>query len=549
MHRVTLALVVSVAAAWLTACGSSSQTVTSPSLTKCGVTASAAPASFSAAGGTGTLAVSASRECQWSASVASAWIQLTGTAAGQGEASVPFSVAPNTDPAARNGAISVGTQQIAIAQDAAPCVFGLDPRSDSVSAAGGRKTIGVTASSARCTWTARSDVDWLVIVDGAQGTGNGQVKYEARATTGPTRSGTLNVAGQAVTVTQGEGCTISFTPTSQNAPAAGGTGTISIATDAGCSWTARSDVPWIAITSGTTGTGPGTIGFSVAASDGPARSGTLTIAGRTFTVAQASGCRYTTDLSSVSVAAAGGPGMINVHSGAGCEWAATSNAAWLTITSGTSGSGDGRVQFAAAASTGPARSGTLTVAGQTVTVNQASGCSYALVPASETISDAGGASTFAVNTSAACTWTAASQAAWITLTGGSSGSGAGTVSFSVSANPMGLDARTGTIAVNDQQFTVNQAAGAPCVYTLSPTSQNFSSAAGSGSFGVTTVLTCPWTAYSNDAWITIVGPPSGAGVGAVNFSVAENPAGTRTGTISVRGQTFTITQAAAGGSE
>jgi hypothetical protein len=203
------------------------------------------------------------------------------------------------------------------------------------------------------------------------------------------------------------------------------------------------------------------------------------------------------------------------------------------------------VQFTAAASTGPARTGTLTVAGQTFTLTQASGCSYALVPPSQNVSDSGGIGTFAVNTSAGCAWTAASRVPWITITAGPSGTGSGTVSFSVNGNPMGGPVRSGTISVNEQPFTVNQAAGVPCVYTLTPTSQELSPAAGSGGFTVNTVLTCPWTAYSNDSWITITGPPSGAGIGTVTFSVTENPAGSpRVGTISVRGQTFTISQAA-----
>jgi hypothetical protein len=214
------------------------------------------------------------------------------------------------------------------------------------------------------------------------------------------------------------------------------------------------------------------------------------------------------------------------------------------------GAGDGRVQFTAAASTGPARTGTLTVAGQTVTIDQASGCSYALAPASQNVADGAATGTFAVNTSAGCPWSATSQIAWLTITGGASGNGSGTVSFSVDANAMGAGARTGTIDVKGQTFTVNQAAGVPCVYTLSPGSQSFPAAPATGNFQVTTVLTCPWTAYSNDPWITITGPPSGAGNGTVTFSLAENPAGgaARVGTISVTGQTFTISQAAPGGS-
>ena len=101
------------------------------------------------------------------------------------------------------------------------------------------------------------------------------------------------VAGQVVTVTQSQGCTPSITPVSQSVAANGGTGNIAVATEAGCVWSAESNASWIAITAGKNGNGPGAVAFATAASTGPARSGTLTVAGQTFTVTQASGCSYT----------------------------------------------------------------------------------------------------------------------------------------------------------------------------------------------------------------------------------------------------------------
>ena len=44
---------------------------------------------------------------------------------------------------------------------------------------------------------------------------------------------------------------------------------------------------WIALVSGANGNGAGAVTFSVAANTGTARTGTLTIAGQTFTVTQA----------------------------------------------------------------------------------------------------------------------------------------------------------------------------------------------------------------------------------------------------------------------
>lgn len=547
MRRAGFSCCVFMVAVGAGACSSSTQSVTSASTVKCAVTAAATPTSFSAAGGSGTLEVSTYRECQWDAVAATPWIQLDDTSTRTGAANISFRVAANVDPASRNGMINVADAKVGITQDAATCVFSVDPRSATVPAGGGRQTVSVTASSPKCTWTAQSQSDWLGVLDAGQRTGSGQLTYEAHGTTGPVRTGTLLVAGQVVTVTQTQGCTTSIAPSGQNVPASGGTGTVAVATDAACPWSARSDAPWIVITSGQAGNGPGTVGFSVGAWVGPTRSGTLTVDGHPVTVTQASGCRYMIDSASQSIPAGGGSAAVTVHSAAGCGWTASANVSWLTITSGATGAGDGHVQFTAAASTGPARSGTLIVADQTFTVTQASGCAYALTPARQDVGNGGGTGSFTVTASPGCTWTATSLAPWISITSSPSSNGPGAVNFTVIANPMGLPARTSAITVNGQAFTVNQAAGVPCVYTIAPTSQDFSPAAGTGSFSVTTVLTCPWTASSNDPWITTIGSPSGAGNGTVSFSVAANLPGSaaRIGTIGVRGPIFTITQGAA----
>jgi len=82
-------------------------------------------------------------------------------------------------------------------------------------------------------------------------------------------------------------------------------------------------------------------------------------------------CSYSISPTSASVAAGGGTGSVTVTAGAGCAWTAVSNASFITVTSGSSGSGNGSVGYSVAANTGSAaRSGTMTIAGQTFTVTQ-----------------------------------------------------------------------------------------------------------------------------------------------------------------------------------
>jgi Tol biopolymer transport system component len=87
--------------------------------------------------------------------------------------------------------------------------------------------------------------------------------------------------------------------------------------------------------------------------------------------------------------------------------------------------------------------------------------------------------------------------------------------------------------------------GLPCIFSISPTTQSFTAGGGSGSVTVTTSNGCDWTATSHASWIIITSSGSSDnGNGTVGYSVAAN-GGTanRTGTMTISGQTFTVTQA------
>ena len=115
------------------------------------------------------------------------------------------------------------------------------------------------------------------------------MNYSVAANTGAARTGTLTVAGQTVTVTQAAGtsCTYTVSPTTVSVPAAGDSDTIAVTTGSTCGWTATSSVGWITFTSGGSGTGSGSVNYTVARNTTTSsRSGTLTIAGRTVTVTQ-----------------------------------------------------------------------------------------------------------------------------------------------------------------------------------------------------------------------------------------------------------------------
>ena len=85
-------------------------------------------------------------------------------------------------------------------------------------------------------------------------------------------------------------------------------------------------------------------------------------------------------------------------------------------------------------------------------------CGYRITPPGpESYKKNGGSGTVVVAALAGCSWTAVSNADWITITSGAAGSGAGTVLYSVARNQESKKVRTGTISVAGLSFTVNQA--------------------------------------------------------------------------------------------
>jgi C1A family cysteine protease len=82
-------------------------------------------------------------------------------------------------------------------------------------------------------------------------------------------------------------CTYSISPTAKNFKASGGRARVNVSSQGGCSWTATSDVSWVIITSGASGTGNGTVSYTVEPNSEPvSRSATLNIAGMAYTVKQ-----------------------------------------------------------------------------------------------------------------------------------------------------------------------------------------------------------------------------------------------------------------------
>jgi hypothetical protein len=280
------------------------------------------------------------------------------------------------------------------------------------------------------------------------------------------RSGTLTIGGQTHTITQ-EGraptiCTYEVSPANAEFGKDEATATLTVTAPADCGWTAASNAPWLGIASGHQGSGTGSVSYSVARNTDPgARTGTMTVAGRTFNVWQSGdvgACEYSVVPVDLRPCMPGSTLTATITTHPNCPWTASSEPAWLSVAGGASGTGPG-------AGIVKVRWPTVT-AGQNIHVAQA-GCYYAVSRADISLPSAGGSGTFDViqqsdpitcggATQDRCIWTARSEVPWVVVTSSMPRSGDNPVAFTAAANDS-ASPRVGRITVRDKVVVITQA--------------------------------------------------------------------------------------------
>lgn len=254
--------------------------------------------SIAAAGGTGSFAITVGSSCVWTAASNAAWITFTTSTNGMGNGSIGYSVAENTDPSPRSSSIVVAGLTFSIAQAAgeAPCPPGT-AMTISVTPAFGTVVDNIV------TLTGTPDIDGVkFILDGVELSEDPDAPYqvsfdsnlltngihEVTVTAVDATNGVLATSSGIILVSNTTSCSYSISPTSANYASSIGAGSVGVTTDSGCNWTAVSDSSWLAIVSGASGTGNGSVVYSLAANTTIAqRVGVLTIAGETCTITQA----------------------------------------------------------------------------------------------------------------------------------------------------------------------------------------------------------------------------------------------------------------------
>ena len=427
------------------------------------------------------------------------------------------------------------------------CLSLVNASQTSFSSSGGTASAGVSMPGV-CSWTATSFASWMTITSGKTGTGNGTVAFTVAPYSGSgSRTGMLYIAGRDVWVTQhGIPCGYSLSPADAYFNASGGTDTLSVSAPQGCSWTASTNSPlWIVISPPSGGSGNGTMTYTVSANlTASVRTGTITVADKILTVHQLGNpCSTSVQPTSAPFSSGAGSGSVSVSAGRACSWTAQSRDGWIEITSGVSGTGSGTVYYDVLAnSSTEGRTGHLLVAGQIVTVTQEGiSCTFDLDSTAGFFPGAGGAGQAGVTSILGCTWSAASNAPWITVTSGPNYTGSYVVTFSVASNP-GAWARTGTMTLAGKTYTVTQSGG-DCTAAISPEGGSFPAGGGDGAFQLEILDGCGWRSNAGQPWIHLTSGVTGTGKGEVTFTVDPNPeTGAREGTVSTAGRSFTVLQ-------
>ena len=177
-----------------------------PSASQCTHSLSTSSAAVSSGANIVNVTVTTQAGCSWTVSGQPFWIAPS-VSGGTGNGTVQLSIAANQIASSRSATLMIAGRPLTVIQDACPCT--VSPTAVSISARGGTVTISV--QSIGCQWMAATSAPWIVVTDGASGTGNGSVILAVARNTSSLRTGIVNVAGRAVTVTQAD-VTRSITP-------------------------------------------------------------------------------------------------------------------------------------------------------------------------------------------------------------------------------------------------------------------------------------------------------------------------------------------------
>lgn len=322
----------------------------------------------------------------------------------------------------------------------------IDPVARTITKNGGAYSVNTAGDG---TWTATTDVDWITIKPRTTGNAGVSCVYIVAANkTADTRVGHVNINESVHTVTQ-TGYDATLTPSSVTVDLNMHQDTVQIGLDSGVSWTATANADWLTVYPNS-GEGSGSVTYTVRSYDGQVpRNGSITIAGKTFTVTQ-NGIEIILTPEADSVSCSTDVAEVGVHALATTHWQVIPQTNWITVLDAGNGYGDDSVVLAVEEN--PSyypRTGYVNIGSATYRLTQKGNDNVvvSISPESVEANESGAYGDIAVDiTPSDAPWYAESKTPWLTVAEGSSGDGPGVVRYVASPNSTYAD-RDGLIRV------------------------------------------------------------------------------------------------------
>jgi hypothetical protein len=225
-------------------------------------------ASYPHDGGSGSISVTSTDMCPWTAESQVSWITIDRTG-GTGSGSVGYTIQANDGPAERTGTIDIAGHVVTIVEAGnvvAACTYSISPVTFTPCVNSVELSATLT-TQASCPWTASPGASWITMLSGTSGAGPGLVRFSVADNFDAPRSGVVMVrwptptAGQNLQVAQA-GCHYAVTQKQFTIPPAGGAFTFDVLQETdpntcggplqdACVWSAVSNADWVVVPAGT----------------------------------------------------------------------------------------------------------------------------------------------------------------------------------------------------------------------------------------------------------------------------------------------------------
>ena len=187
-------------------------------------------------------------------------------------------------------------------------------------------------------------------------------------------------------------------------------------------------------------------------------------------------CTYAISFNNASHSSTNSTGVVSVTAPTGCAWSVLNTNSWISIVSGSNGTGNGAVIYSVAANpTAAVRSGNVRIADKAFLITQSgtnppSGCVVSILPGSRTHGYSGASNTVMVTTQSDCPWNVVTTNSWINILSSSNNSSSGMVFYSLAPNT-NRQARSGKIIIGGRDFLLTQP-GSPSLQFIGRTQTN-----------------------------------------------------------------------------